>query len=514
MEPKDLIRRWAASAELFVLEAIRPTRSEVLPDGITTQQREALRLLTKFVLAKLKRADGVPLTEEEAMLAAKDGLSIMSGHGTGKDAFVSWLILWILTCFYQPLIPCTAPTQHQLRDVLWAEIHKWMQHSKLAHQRDGTGFNIEDWITWQADRVFMTESKGRNWMAVPRTCNPKGSAEEQAGTLQGFHADVMMVVLDEASEIPDPVVRPLEAAMTGKLNFQVLVFNPTQSTGFAVESQKSLRHRYIALRWNAEESEIVTRESTERIASKYGKDSNAYRIRVLGLPPLAAPDALIPWDWAMRAVDAEVEPLEDDPVIMSIDPSRGLSDPACIMVMRGPKILQVLELHSIDTEVLTGWAQAAIFEWEPLAVMVDVIGVGGGIADKLRHRMGNVLLVDVNVSETESLEDKRQFHKLRDELFWRVRVMFEKGEISIPKQFADQLIAELTAIKFSPDDGKVKVESKKQMRTRGMDSPNQADCLMMLQYFRRDYLRRMAQRPRFAPRRRGEGGDRISWRTL
>ena len=53
--------------------------------------------------------------------------SVRSGHGIGKSAVEAWSVIWFMVTRPFPKIPCTAPTQHQLYDILWAEISKWMR---------------------------------------------------------------------------------------------------------------------------------------------------------------------------------------------------------------------------------------------------------------------------------------------------------------------------------------------------------------------------------------------------
>ncbi len=160
----SLMRRWAFDPFLFVDQALRVPK-------ITTQQRDALIQVKKLVNAKIKLSKGEKLTDEEKLYSRKIGVSIMSGQGTGKDALASWLIIWFLCCFPYPKIPCTAPTAHQLRDVLWSEINKWLRQSA-----------VKDWLTWQSDKVFFTEAGGKEWFATGRTANPKSTLEEQAET--------------------------------------------------------------------------------------------------------------------------------------------------------------------------------------------------------------------------------------------------------------------------------------------------------------------------------------------
>ena len=137
----DIIKAWSKSAELFVRQALKVKL-------ITHQQRELLTAITKLVWAKIKLAEGKKLTDEERDLARKIGVSVMSGKGNGKDAATAWCILWFLCCFPRALIPCTAPTAHQLRDVLWREINKW----RVGEDPSDAPL-IKDWVTWQTDKV-------------------------------------------------------------------------------------------------------------------------------------------------------------------------------------------------------------------------------------------------------------------------------------------------------------------------------------------------------------------------
>ena len=190
---------------------------------------------------------------------------------------------------------------------------------------------------------------------------------------------------------------------------------------------------------------------------------------------------------------------------MAIDVGRYGDDASVVMSMHGPVVTRIEEYRSMDTEQLSNWAMSRIFDEEPAAVMVDVIGVGAGVADKLRHRT-EANVIDVNVSEMPS-DDPGKFHRLRDELWWKLRELFEKRAISIPND--PELIGELTVMKYDMDMGKVKVESKKQLRSRGIASPNKADALCMTQYFGRDYLQRLRR-----PMLRRRIDSRLSWKTV
>jgi phage terminase large subunit len=459
----EVIKRWREKPWAFVREAIG-----VEP---TNQQESGLRILGEFVSAKIKSAKGGRLSKREKDLAEKIGLSIRSGHGTGKDAFLSWVYIWLLTCFPYPKGLATGPTSHQLDIVLWPEIRKWLRGSRAELHR---------YLEVQADKVFNKDYKSE-WFIAKRTASVKGGPEEQGETLAGLHADYMIHAVDEASGVPDGVFKPLEGALTGLLNIAILIGNMTRSNGYFYDSHfTDARKFWVPLHWDCEDSNIdeITGLTTmssyvQRMADKYGRDSNFFQIRVKGNPPLSEPDALIPYEWVMKAKDRVVEPDEYDPVMIGVDPGAG-GDSSVVLDRKGLCVNDIREYNTKDTMELVGNICLASRDLEPDAIMVDVIGIGNGVYNRLMEL--RYPAYPVNVSESASKEE--QFMRLRDELFWRLRGFFEAGTISIPDD--DELIGELSSIKYKAEsNGKVKIESKREMRGRGMESPNKADALML-----------------------------------
>ncbi len=484
---QDLISDWSRDAEKFVREAL-------MVEKITKQQQKALAELTFLVNSKIKASENrESCSGKELEYARKRGISIMAGRGVGKDTFAAWAVLWFLCCFPYPKIPCTAPTAHQLKDILWAEISKWIRHSNKA----GNSF-VNDVITWNSESVYMNQVKskkpGGEWYAVARTCNTKASAEEQAETLSGFHEDYQMFVVDEASAVPDPVFKPIEGTLTGACNFALVIFNPTRSVGFALRTQQQDRKEWITLQWNAEESEIVSQDQIEYMRKKYGRDSNAYRISVLGLPPKSDDDGLIKWDWIQDAIDREVDTKGYKDKI-GIDVGGG-GDKSIFLNRTGYKVRDMAENRNEDTMVMTGWTAEHLkdFDRSSCEVMIDIVGIGRGVYDRLRE-IGFSWITGVNVSNSAFHPDR--FSRLRDELWWRMRESFERGEISIPND--DELISELSVVKYETDsNGKIKVESKKDLRRRNVPSPNKADALALTFYFEEVLDKKKAIKDRWA----------------
>ena len=437
---------------------------------ISDQQREGLEFYRRLITAKLKRSRGIACTPEESQDAKRLGLCIHSGHGTGKTAFLAWCILHFLICRPYCKIPCVAPVGPQLRSNLWPEIHLWLRRSPF----------LQDLIKWQAEKIYFKEEAGREWFAFPRTVNAKSSPEEQAETLAGIHADSMLIGVDESSGVPDPVFKPLEGGLTGPLNLVIQIGNPTQSHGFFHESFTKFRADWLVCHWNAEESELVEKSHVERMARKYGRDSNAYRIRVLGLPPLATPDTLIPWDWVMNAVGRDLTVDPEVPRVLGFDIARYGDDKSVILQRQGGVVGDIEEWGQQNSVELANFGLRVIQEKDIACAALDVIGWGAGTYDIL-NSIAPCVVLPVNVNEAAA--NAEQFSRLRDELWWQIRERFQQGTISIPHD--DELIGELSTIKYNfgkTTKETIKIESKRDLRDRGLASPNKADALCLSEY--------------------------------
>ena len=464
------IQDWTRSPVQFVTEVFDLDGSP--GKRISDQQRDGLECYRRLLIAKLKASRGIPLTPQESQDAKRLGLCIHSGHGTGKTAFMAWCILHFLICRPYCKIPCVAPVGVQLASNLWPEVHLWLRRSPF----------LQDLIKWQAEKIYFKEEAGKEWFAFPRTVSTKSTPEEQTETLAGIHADNMLVCVDESSGVPDPVFKPLEGGLTGPCNLVIQIGNPTQSRGFFHDSFTKNRQDWLVCHWNAEESELVQKSHVERMARKYGRDSNAYRIRVLGLPPIASDDILIPYDWIVAAKGRDLLIEAETPVVIGVDVARFGDDKSIILRRQGPIVKGLLEFTKLDSRELASWALGEIQEENVACAAIDVIGWGAGTFDIL-NEVAPCPVLPVNVAEAAS--NAEQFMRLRDELWWWIRIRFQEGTISLPDNVDDELLDELSCIKYNfskTSKEKIKIESKQELRDRGVASPNKADALCLSEY--------------------------------
>lgn len=474
----ELIDEWQVNPLRYCVEALG-----VKP---TTQQTEALMELGKLVTAKMKKWKKQPLTPEEEHYAGLVGLSIMSGKGTGKDAFLAWCCWWFHTCFYSSKVPLTGPSRDQLRDVLLSEMSKW------ANRLDEHGepcFIFRDNVVIQADKIYSKdperpEDEGKNWFIRLRTAPKNSTEEQQSKNMDGLHEDFMMIGIDEADGVPQPILTSLETTLTGPVNFILMIFNPTKNYGYAYETQFSPnRSQYWkTLHWDSRFSENVDISQIEKIKNIYGENSYEYRVNVLGLPPEQSENTLIPQEWIDNAIDRDITPSPEALRVMGVDPSRQGGDPAACLIRDAHKIRDFIEFTRLDTVELADEIAQVFIEWECDIMYIDIIGNGAGVYDLLKRRFpGKVKGVDVS---TRPRDDRKKFNRLRDELCWLVREQFEQGLVSIPsshrltRKFRQEL-AVMQRDASDEDSGKIKIESKSKMKSRGILSPNLFDAYMV-----------------------------------
>lgn len=442
------LREWRLDPVAFVRDGIEATPSR--------QQAQALRSF-----AKHKRH------------------SIRSGHGTGKDACASWLILWFMTTRPYSKVVSTAPTNRQLADILWSELSKWLRRSIFREE-----------FVIQTDKMFHKESP-KEWWCRAVSPSVKASKEEQAETLAGFHGDHLLIVVDEASGVPDPVFIPLEGAMTQPDNIVLLIGNMTKNTGYFYDSHFDVNQspKWNKLHWDSRESENVDPAYPQYMLEKYGEESNIFAIRVKGDPPSDDEQSFISLEWAISCIDNQVDIAEEEPIYLGVDVARYGDDESIILPRQGLRIYPWESFKGMNTIDVGGHALEIYRDLGASGIGIDEIGVGAGVVDWLHKREDAARVVfGVNVAEKSS--DNKRWNRLRDELWWQVREKCRNTQYWFPgathreRELSDELCNELASLHydFNASGGYV-LESKKQAKLRGIKSPNIGDALAISEYF-------------------------------
>jgi phage terminase large subunit len=399
-----------------------------------------------------------------AVAAGKRRVAVRSGHGVGKTTTLAWLIIWhICTRFPQKTV-CTAPTTKQLFDALAAETKSWMR--KLPKP-------ILDLFDIQVEQIRLLSAPEESFVSF------RVSKAEVPEALAGVHSDNVLLIPDEASGVPDPVFEAAAGSMSGHNACTVLAGNPVRTSGLFYDAFHKLSDMWEKFHVSCLDSERVTADFIEDMRRRYGEDSNGYRVRVLGEFPLSDDDTLISRELAAASLTRDVMALDVRP-IWGVDCARFGADRSSLAKRRGNVLDEpVKSWKGLDTMQLVGRVK---FEWDntlpsqrPSEICVDVIGIGAGVVDRLTEL--GLPARGINVSESPAMTAR--FPRLKDELWWLAREWFEARDTNLCND--GRLLEELVAVRYTVTDstGKVKVESKSELKKRTGASPDLADAFVL-----------------------------------
>jgi len=393
--------------------------------------------------------------------------AVRSGHGVGKTRLAAAAIHWFMATRGYPRIRATANTEKQIMSILWAELATVNRNARNSELFDysRTSFRLKD-----APETHFAEAIA--W------------SKEKSEAFAGIHADNVLYLFDEASAI-DPVIWEVsQGAMTSSGARWIALGNPTRNTGkfndcfginrWAEGGDTSKWHTFTI---SCFDSPRVSEEYINEVEREYGKNSDPYRVRVLGLPPLQESQQFISLELFDRALGNYGTHAEHNPRILGVDVARFGDDESIGRERRGNQTRRVFKVHGQDTMKVAGQVLHAINEAkrekDPYdMVCIDDVGVGGGVVDRLREQ--DIDVVGVNAGMASRRPDCKN---MRAELWMLYKEWLEHGKPD------EDLREDSTGIQYSYDSSdRLVMERKEDMKKRGMKSPDEADALCLTFY--------------------------------
>jgi len=421
-------------------------------------QREVLRTITHHI-----RRNRAPEAVLDALRAA-----VASGRGIGKSALVSWLILWMLSTRLGSSVIVSANSESQLRNVTWGELTKWATMAINSHwwEPSATKLVPAAWLTTLVERDLRKGT--RYWGAEGKLWT-----EENPDAYAGVHnQDGMMVIFDEASGIPDGIWSVAAGFFTEPIvdRYWLAFSNPRRNTGYFYECFNAKRDFWTTRNIDSRTVEGTDKAIYEQIIAEYGEDSREARIEVYGEFPSVGDDQFISphvVDDAMKRVKYK-DP--NAPLVLGVDPARSGADATVIVVRQGRDLIAVRRYRGDDTMTVVGHVIEAIEEFKPALTVLDEGGLGYGILDRLTEQRYKVRGVNFGWKAKNPV----MWGNKRAEMWGAMRDWLRTA--SMPND--RQLKSDLTSPKTKPNSsGTIFLESKKDMKARGLASPDAADAL-------------------------------------
>jgi hypothetical protein len=424
-----------------------------------------------------------------AAIPARRRVAVRAPHGAGKTGLAAQALLWFATTREAAGIDwkviTTASAWRQLTIYLWPEVHKWVHRIRW----DVVGLPPFD----SRRQLLEQQLKLSHGLAA-------AVASDQPSSIEGAHADSILYIFDEAKAIPAATFDAAEGAFAGGKQaglpeaFALAISTPGAPLGRFYDIHRrgpgldDWWARHITLAEAVAAGRVDAGWAAQR-ALLWGFESGMYANRVLGEFHAGAEDAVIPLAWLEAATDrwhvwADAgRPGLEEPHLVGVDVARGGGDETVLAFRRGPCVTHLESHHAEDTMRTTARVQAALLSGSSRAV-VDSIGVGAGVVDRLRELRENVVAYTGSAKSSARTRDRTHgFVNTRSAAWWRLRELSDPAfgpEVMLPPD--EVLLSDLSAPSWGEVTGvppRIAVEPKERVVARLGRSPDRGDAVVM-----------------------------------
>lgn len=390
--------------------------------------------------------------------------AVASGHGIGKSALISWLIHFAIATHENTRGVVTANTEGQLRTKTWPELSKW--HNM---------FIAKDLFTYTATAIFCSDKDYEKTWRIDAIPWSKNSPESFAGLHN--QGNRILVLFDEASAIDDVIWEVTEGALTDA-NTEIIwcaFGNPTRNSGRFRECFRKYRKFWNTYQIDSRTVKISNKAKIEEWLEAYGEDSDFFKVRVRGVFPSASDLQFISTEIADKAQKQVYKPgqFEHLPVIIGVDPAWTGSDSLEIVMRQGYYMKPLASIPKNDDD----WRMAQLIaqfedEYKADAVFIDM-GYGTGI-----YSIGKQLGRKWRLIEFGGKSNDPVYLNMRAYMWGQMKEWLREGGSIPPNDQAlyDDIVGPEAII---DKNGHIQLESKKDMKDRGLPSPNKGDALAL-----------------------------------
>ena len=420
-------------------------------------QREVLRKIADHIKANSGRLDPQMLR-----------MAIASGRGIGKSALVAWITMWFMSTRIGSSTIISANSEAQLRSVTWAEIIKWSAMAINSHWYEVSATRIVP-AKWISELVERDLKKGTRYWAV----EGRLWSEENPDGYAGLHNyDGVLLIFDESSGIPDSIWQVAAGFFSEPTphRFWFAFSNPRRNSGYFFECFNAKRAF-----WNTQNIDARTVEDTDKgvyqtIIDEYGEDSPQAMVEVYGEFPGADEYQFIPLGLVEEAAKRPPMRDPDAPVVIGVDPARFGADATIIVIRKGRDLLEVRRFRGDDTMTVVGHVIEAIEDFLPALTVIDEGGLGAGVLDRLLEQRYKVRGVNFGWKA----KDQKAYQNKRAEIWGAMKQWLRTASLKDDRNLKKDLCGPRTKPNSS---GAIALETKEQMKARGLASPDAADAL-------------------------------------
>lgn len=392
-------------------------------------------------------------------LAQQDArVALRAANGSGKTSTViASILLWHCFCYRKSLSVTTAGVFRQVESQLWPAMRSHV--SKL-----GAG-----WEVTSGEIRFIHQSGD-----VSRII---GYSATDPGRAEGWHAEdhkyhPLLMVVDEAKTVADPLFEAISRCQPTRL---LIASSPGGSSGafyraFTKEADMWKKHAVTAF-----DCPHITPKQIEEVIQRYGEKHPLTRSMIYGeFVDIGNESLIINLNQLQNCITSPPD-FKPGTKTAGVDFAAG-GDCNVLCVRDGNKVLPLIAWRERDTMSAVG---RFIVEFKKHGlkaedIYADASGLGMPMCDALAEAGWEVNRVNFG----STAYDPEAYTNRASEMWYGMAKKIEAAEIILPED--DELTAQLTCRRSLVNSkGKLGVESKDSMRSRGLASPDRADALAL-----------------------------------
>ena len=495
------------------------TKRKAFFAGLSPEERAAVANLLEYIASNpwaRFQSDPVGFVQEglgetlwskqiEILQSIRDNkrTAVPACHAPGKSHLAARAVAWWI-CAHEPhttMVVTTATTFRQVRNILWREVRRLAARHNMVGEVLTTEWKIDGTVV-----AFGFAPQAHDETAV-----------------QGIHAPNLLVVVDEAGGVSETIGNALEALMTGDNTRLLLLGNPptdNEDSWFERACNSPLYNvipipAYATPAYTGEEvgqcqtcprtvpphpitKHLVDRQWVDDVISELGEDSPFVIARVKAEFPRVTGNKVLPITWLEEA-EKNDNPVESDAIRLGVDVAADGGDEFAIARADGFK---VRILHSSAGAVnqnavdVAGKVLEFILEAEKdlgrdkkqVQVKIDTIGVGWGVVSILQKwaQEGRCRANIVAVNVAERAREAGKFKNQRAEMWWNARTLVQpdkQGTVTVRLNVDRRTLTQLAGpTYYSDSSGRIVIESKADMKKRGVSSPDRGEAVLLALY--------------------------------
>lgn len=420
--------------------------------------------------------------------------AVAACHASSKTFTVAESLLHWLAYYDDGVVITTAPTNRQVRNLVWREVRKFVPQSKFGYPKPG---------------VQTLDIAPNNYAFGMSTRSQK---DELAVRFQGIHGGHVLIIIDEAPGIEADIWGAISGIRAGGKVHVVAIGNPTIPSGPFYDIFTSKRELWNLITFDAfdmpnmkdiglnipnqpdksvigrkrdlmdlTEDELDDNEFpflndrrwVKEMLIEYGIDSPRWESRVRGRFPTQSEYSVFSLSWLEDAKLREDHEDSGQRWSAGIDVAGEGDDETVCYIVDGTRIVDFFATGAPEPRgAVVGFLNNHRRHLGKIAV--DKIGIGYNFMLHIRDQ--GFTVEGINVGEAPN--DKEKFFNLKAELYWKARGVMELGTVS--NMTDERTISQLASIRYGETPkGQIKIESKPEARKRGVKSPDRAEAFIL-----------------------------------